>query len=124
MLVIMRCVLAFSAFLIVNIDPAEPRHLVELSLISLAVYCGYSVVLATSAMRVGWPQPSRKQHWVDLLFYVYLVTVTVTGATNSIFFSFFLFSILVASFTRGFREGLRVSVATLLAFSLLGLAMA
>ncbi|WP_420474554.1 sensor histidine kinase [Noviherbaspirillum sp. ST9] len=122
MLVFMRCVLAFSAFLVVNVDPAEPRHLVELSLISLAVYCVYSVVLTMSAMREGWPQPSRKQHWVDLFFYVYLAAVT--DGTNSIFFNFFLFSILAAAFTRGFREGLRVSLATLLAFLLLGLVMA
>ena len=121
MLAMMRCVLAFSAFVIVNIDASEPWQWVELTWVSLALYCVYSAIIAIGAAGAGWPQPNRWQHWVDVFFYVYLVALT--DGTSSIFFSFFLFSILVASFTRGFREGLLVSVVTLAAFSVVGLAL-
>jgi len=122
MLLIMRCVLAFSAFAIVCIDASEPQHWVELTRVSLAIYCAYSAFLAIAAARVGWPQPHRLQHWVDMVIYVYLVTLT--GGTSSIFFSFFLFAILVAAFSRGFTEGLLVSAVSTLSFSVVGLVIA
>ena len=43
MLVLMRCVLAFTALAIIWLDPAEPTRLVELTYSSLAVYCLYGV---------------------------------------------------------------------------------
>jgi hypothetical protein len=64
----------------------------------------------------------RAQHWVDVLFYVYLVALT--QGTNSIFFFFFFFAILVASFSRGFREGLAVTVASVVLFSIVGVGVA
>lgn len=121
MLVIMRCVLAFSAFAIVFVDASEPRQWVDLTRVSLALYCVCSVIIAIGAARSGWPQPHRAQHWGDVFFYVYLVTLT--GGASSIFFNFFLFSILVASFTRGFREGLLVTVVSLASYAAVSFAM-
>jgi signal transduction histidine kinase len=122
MLMFMRIVLAFSAFVIVCIDASEPMRWVKLITISLGLYCVYSTILAVGAAKADWPQPSRTQHWVDVFFYVYLVALT--DSTNSIFFSFFLFSILVASFSWGFKEGLLVSLVSLASFFAVGLAMA
>lgn len=122
MLMIMRCVLAVSAFAIVCIDASEPRRWVELTRVSLGLYCMYSVILAIAAATSGWPRPHRVQHWADVFFYVFLVALT--DGTSSIFFSFFLFSILVASFNWGFREGVLVTVVSLASFTLVGLAMA
>jgi signal transduction histidine kinase len=122
MLALMRCVLAFSAFLAIGIDASEPSHWMELTRVSLGLYCVYSMILALASAASGWPQPHRALHWVDTLLYVYLVVLT--GGASSLFFSFFLFSILVASFTRGFREGLLVSVLSLSAFSAVAVAVA
>lgn len=121
MLTLMRCVLAFSAFIIALIDAFEPHRWVELTQVSLATYGVYSVFLAYGAARSGWPQPHRALHWADVSFYVWLVILT--GGSSSIFFNFFLFSILVASFTRGFNEGMLVTVASLATYASLSLLM-
>lgn len=122
MLVIVRCVLAFSAFAIIWIDPSEPRRLVELTYTSLAAYCIYSLILALAARRADWPPPNRALHWIDVLFYTYLVALT--EGTSSIFFHFYFFAILVASFTRGFREGISVTLVSFAAFTTVGIVFA
>lgn len=122
MLALMRCVLAFSAFAVLGIDASALRDSLELTRISLGIYSIYSAVLALASARAGWPQPHRALHWVDTAFYVYLVAVT--DGPSSVFFSFFLFSILVASFTSGIREGLRVSLVSLVAFSAIAMVLA
>ena len=122
MLVLTRCLLAFSALAIIWIDPSEPKRLVELTYASLAVYCVYSAVLALISYRSDWPAPERAFHWVDVIFYAYLVALT--EGTSSIFFYFFLFAILVASFAWGFREGLAVTLVSLVLFTAVGLTFA
>lgn len=122
MLVLMRCLLAFSALAIIWIDPAEPTRLVELTYASLALYCAYSAGLAYASYRSGWPAPARMLHWVDVVFFAALVSLT--EGTSSIFFYFFFFSILVASFGWGFREGLSVTAASFALFTTVGLAFA
>ncbi|HEY0846574.1 MAG TPA: histidine kinase [Noviherbaspirillum sp.] len=121
MLMLVRGVLAYSAFGIVMIDASEPHRWVELTRISLAVYCAYSTLLVIGGARSGWPQPNRAQHWTDVAFYVYLVMLT--GGAGSLFFNFFLFAVLAASFTRGFREGMLVTVVSLASYALLGVTM-
>lgn len=118
MLVGMRCVLAFTALVIIWIDPSEPKRWVELTYASLVLYCAYSAILALISYRSGWPAPRRAFHWVDVLFYGYLVGLT--EGTSSIFFYFFFFAIMVASFSRGFREGMAVTVASFAVFATVG----
>ena len=122
MIALTRCMLAFSALAIIWIDPSEPKRLVELTYASLAVYCIYSAVLAVISYRSDWPAPKRALHWVDILFYAYLVGLT--EGTSSIFFYFFLFAILVASFAWGFRESLAVTLASFALFTTVGLTFA
>lgn len=118
----MRCLLALSALIIVYIDPVEPRRLVAVTYASLGAYCLYSISLGVAAFR-GTPfVPPRLQHWVDIALYAALVALT--EGTNSIFFHFFFFSILVASFSFGFREGLAATVASVALFAGVGLAAA
>ena len=118
MLALMRCVLAFSALAIIWIDPLEPARLVELTYGSLAAYCLYSAAIALRAYLADWPPPERALHWLDVAFYAYLVALT--EGTSSIFFQFFLFAILVASFSRGFREGFSVTAASVALFLTVG----
>lgn len=119
MLDIMRCVLAYSALAIIWIDPSEPARLIELTYASLAVYCLYSTAIAWMARRAGWPPPRRTAHWADVLFYTFLVALT--EGTSSIFFHFYIFAVLLAAHSRGFREGMLATVASVALFTTVGL---
>ena len=119
MLVLMRCVLAFSAFATVWIDPSTITRPHEFIFDSLAVYCTFSVIIAFVSYRSNWPPPDRAVHWVDAFFYAYLVALT--GGSGSFFFVGFFYSILVASFAWGFREGMSVTVVSFILFGMTGL---
>lgn len=118
MLSLTRCVLALSALVIIWIDPTQPQRLVELTYVSVALFCAYSVLAALWFYRAGWPTPGRATIWGEVVFYVYLIALT--EGTSSIFFFFFVFSILAASFSRGFREGLLVTAASTALFVVVG----
>ncbi len=123
MVALMRCLLALSGLLIVYIDPTEPARMVAITYLSLAAYCAYSIALYAGTYRRAFAgAPVRALHWIDVLFFVYLVGLT--QGTNSIFFFFFFFAILVASFSRGFREGLAVTAASVVLFSVVGVGVA
>ena len=122
MLASMRCVLAFSALFIIYFHPTEPARLLELTRVSLAVYCLYSVLLAVISWRADWAPPGRAVHWIDVFFFGYLVALT--EGTSSIFFYFFFFAILGASFSRGFNEGIAVTLVSFMLFVTAGVALA
>lgn len=115
MISVMRCALAISALVIIALDPAEPGRFVLLTYASVLVYLLWSLAGTGLAWRrPPQPLPPRHEHWVDVGFSAFLAGLTL-GA-GSVYFFVFLFAILVASFTRGFREGLRVTVASTLLF--------
>jgi signal transduction histidine kinase len=116
---LMRCMLALSAVLIVFLHPVQPERLIGLTYGSLIAYSLYSVLLAGSVYRARPIVPQRAQHWVDVVFSTYLLALT--SGTDSVFFFFFFFAILVASFSRGFGEGLAVTLASVLLFVAVGL---
>ena len=117
MIAAVRCILAFSALVIAYADPTQPAIFSALTYTSLVIYAIWSFVLAIMAFRrdLSAPPP-RDTHWGDVLFCAYLVTLT--QGTNSLFFTFFLFAILSASFSRGFQEGLLVTGASVILFIL------
>ena len=119
MLVLMRCVLAFSALVTVWIDPSAIKRLVELTFNSLAIYCTFSVIVTAVSYRANWPRPERAVHWVDVFFYAYLIALS--GGSSSFFYLGFFYSILVASFVWGFREGVSVTVVSLVMVTAAGL---
>jgi signal transduction histidine kinase len=119
MVAVMRCILAVSAALTIYLHPVQPDRLLGLTYSSLIFYCLYAVLLAGSVYR-GRPMLAwRAQHWVDVLFYAFLLHLTF--GTESIFFFFFFFAILVASFSRGFAEGIAVTTASVLLYVGVGL---
>jgi signal transduction histidine kinase len=122
MLALVRCVLAFSAFAVIWIAPSEPQRLVPLTYASLAIYAVYSAIIALISRRSDPAASHRALHWIDVFFYAYLVGLT--EGTSSIFYHFFYFSILVAAFSRGFREGVYVTAASFVLFSTVGVASA
>jgi len=120
MIGLMRLVLASSALLIIYVDPAEPDHLVQATYAALFLYVLYSLILYVDALSrtAESASPRRWAHWADLGWYT--VIISLSSGTNSIFFFFYLFSILVASFTWGFRSGLAVSIVSTLLFGIVG----
>ena len=117
MIAAIRCILAFSGLVIIYVDPTQPAIFSALTYSSLAIYAIWSCVLAIIAFRRDpSAPPPRDTHWGDVLFCAYLVTLT--QGTNSLFFTFFLFAILSASFSRGTQEGLLVTGASVILFVL------
>lgn len=118
----MRIVLAFSALGVIYVAPSEPERLTTLAYASLIAYCAYSVIAYYFGTRDHTLPAMRINHWADVCFYVFLIALT--GGTGSIFFLFFFFPILVASFSAGFREGLLVTAVSFTLFTLVGVTVA
>lgn len=110
MLVLLRCVLAFSALAILLAAPPRFGHAALFAYLSLGVYCVYTVFISLISQRLRWPVPPRALHWADVAFYAFLIALT--GGTSGFFFLFFFYAILVASFGWGFREGMLVTIAS------------
>lgn len=113
MLSLMRCLLFIVALAVAYFHPGLNPWPAALKLAMLA-YAAYAVALCTTSIR-SHPSLSRAQPWIDALFYAYLISLT--GGTASIIFHFYFFAIIVASLSRGFREGLAVTMFAVLCFA-------
>jgi signal transduction histidine kinase len=114
----MRLILALSALVIIFIDPSEPDRLVFVTYGALLFYSAYSALLYLFAMRSMTGLRSRLIHWIDVCWY--LLLVSLSSGTSSIYFFFFFFAILVASFRWGFQEGLLVTIVSTILFTITG----
>lgn len=117
MLSLMRCLLFVVALSVTYFLPALNPWSSGLKLAMLA-YAGYALALCTSSVR-SHPGLSRAQPWIDALFYAYLVSRT--HGTASVFFHFYFFAIIAASLSRGFKEGLAVTMFAVISFVASGL---
>lgn len=120
MVAAMRLFLAFSALLIIYIDPTKPDRYVALTHTTLVLYLAYSATLLALAWRCSTHPLFNVTHWLDASWN--LVLIGLTGGTKSSFFLYFFFAILAASFRRGFVEGLVVTIASAVSFSIVGVA--
>ncbi len=113
----MRLLLAVSALIFIWIDPLEPDRFVKLTYAALVLYVLYSFALyalartQTQAMRTirAWT------HWLDVGWYSLLISLS--SGTSSVFFFGFYFAMMVAAFRWGFWPGIRVTVASAVAFT-------
>jgi signal transduction histidine kinase len=111
-----RFLLAASALIIILIDPTEPDRFVFETHAVLILYTVYSLYVFLS-VQFGKRLPPIVQHhswWIDTGSY--LVLVSLSSGTNSIFFFFFFFAVLTAAFARGFRTGFAVSAVSAIGF--------
>src|SRR5258705_15183 len=115
----MRLMLAASAFLIILIDPSEPTRYVGLTYITLGLYTIYSAVFFFLSVRRSDLIPARMMHWFDMVWY--LALIAVSSGRSSIFFTFFFFAILVASFGWGYTSGLRLTLVSAALFTIVAL---
>jgi hypothetical protein len=109
MIALMRLLLASSAFFIVLFNPSASNHYGLYTSETLIAYVLYSAVfyVAHAEGRINdcrWPQAQQyfltRQHWIDIVWYTLLISVS--GGTQSFFFLFYFFAIIVASFQGGF----------------------
>jgi signal transduction histidine kinase len=117
-----RLILACAALAIIFIDPSEPDRLVFITYSALFFYVAYSALLYLRALRSCTLVPSRPVHWIDVGWS--LLLVSLSSGTSSIFFFFFFYAIMVASFRWGFREGMTVTIAAAILFTVIGYATA
>ena len=117
MMAAMRLTLAGSALLIVWFDPSKPEPFLPAIYTTLLLYTLYSLAIYLASVRSALLVPFRLLHWIDLAWYVLLISLS--GGMNSPFFFFFFFAILTASFGRGFSWGLRVTLISVLLFSVI-----
>ena len=115
---LMRLILASSALAAVYIDPPEPGRLVRLTYAALALYTLFGALLYLLSVRRPDSAHARRVHWLDVAWYV--LFISLSGGTSSIFFLLFFFAALVASFRFGFAEGLRVTLVSASLFTLFG----
>lgn len=120
MIGLVRLVLALAGLVIIFIDPTEPDKNVELTYGSLVLYTVYSAAVYAASLRRQERGPRRLTHWVDVA--CYLVLISLSSGTNSLFFLSFFFAIIVASFRFGFPEGVRVTIASTILFTVIGYA--
>jgi len=117
-----RAVLAFFSAIIVSVTPQQPEGRAIVVYTSLVAYSIYSILVVWALTRSRSPVPHRALAWCDVAFAGYLVSLT--DGTNSIFFFFFFFPVFSAAFTRGFREGMQITVASTIVFIAVGLLIA
>jgi len=115
---ITRFVLALSALIIIYIDPSEPDRLVDITYTTLALYTVYSAVVYFLGLRNRSIVRSIPLYWLDVAWYV--VLISLSSGTNSLFFFFFFFAILVASFRSGYKAGMEVTVVSATLFVTIG----
>ena len=122
MISVMRIALAVSALLIIYMDPSGPDRLVVLTYLVLAGYGIHSVLLYfLVSVAIAFCQLRFFTGWTSAGIYF---LISLSGGTNSIFFGFFFFAILVASFGWGFSSGLRVTIISAILFTAIGFATA
>jgi signal transduction histidine kinase len=113
----MRVVLGTAALLVVLIEQGKPLHVpIYLTLI---LYSLYGLLIYHLSVRRN-PIVARKIiPWLDALWYVPLIYFS--SHTNSLFYYFFFFSIVVASFNWGLNEGLRLTLASAVIYTVVSL---
>ena len=118
---LMRLVLAATGLFVFFVDPVISGLPNSFTYALLIFYCLYSAsfVLMYNSPPFRELGVNRISYWIDTLFFSGLIALT--GGVDSIFFAFLFFPILISSFSNGFREGLKISIASAVLFTVAGL---
>jgi len=116
---IMRLMLASSALMVTVVDPPQAQANIQAVYTVLIAYTVYSAIFYILSIRYSNLVPARIMHWLDICWFIALIALT--NGTNSIFFTFFFFAILVASFGWGYSSGLYLTLVSAVLFTAVGL---
>lgn len=105
----MRVVLGISALLISVLDIINNGTWSIPTVITLVLYSSYGFFIYQLSARRNPIATHKIIPWLDLLWYIPLITF---ASSNSLFRYFFFFAITVASFSWGLRDGLRLTLAS------------
>jgi len=106
----MRLALAAAALLTIFIDSAGMGNSSRYAWIALLGYFCYSLLIYVLSLHFHQSAQPRLVHWADAGWSACIVFFT--GYESSLFFPFFFFAILTASFRWGFEEGARVTLVS------------
>ena len=109
-----RLMLASAGLLVTLIDAKDGAGSLALTA-TLALYTLYSAITALLSIRLSHLVPVRYMHWLDMVWF--LVIIAFSRGSSSIFFSYFFFAILVASFGWGYLSGLRVTLVSTILYT-------
>jgi len=115
----MRVVLGTSALLVFLIGPLRPLSWDTPTYITLVLYSLYGLLIYHLSVRRNSLVAHKIIPWLDLLWYLPLIAFT--SGTNSLFYYFFFFSIIVASFSWGLTDGLRLTLASAVIYTIVAL---
>ena len=121
MVALIRVVLALAAFLFTYIDPPASPNLTPALYGALTLYTVYSATLYLMTVRRAGAVADAIAPWIDIACYV--LFIALSGGSNSIYYPFFFFGILVTSFRSGFEAGLRAAVFSAALFAVVGYSM-
>jgi signal transduction histidine kinase len=113
-----RLMLATSALVVILIEPLDSTRYLALTYTAF-MYTIYSAVFCVLAIKRSRLVPMGIMHWLDMAWY--LALVALSSGANSMFFNFFFFAILVASFGWGYNAGLQLTLVSALLFTIVGL---
>jgi len=113
-----RLMLATSALVVILIEPSDSNRYLALTYTAF-MYTLYSAVFCVLAIKRSRLVPLGIMHWLDMAWY--LALVALSNGANSIFFNYFFFAILVASFGWGYTAGLQLTLVSAFLFTIVGL---
>ena len=116
---IMRLMLASSALMVTVVDPPQGQANIQAVYTVMIAYTVYSAIFYILSIRHSNLVPAKIMHWLDMCWFIALIALT--NGTNSIFFTFFFFAILVASFGWGYSSGLYLTLVSAVLFTAVGL---
>ena len=120
----MRVVLGTSALLISMLGAGQLRMWGISTNVTLVLYSLYGLLIYHLSVRRNPVAAHRLIPWLDLIWYVPLITFAFTTGSNSVFYYFFFFSIIVASFNWGLNAGLQLTLASAVIYTTVALIMA
>jgi signal transduction histidine kinase len=119
----MRVVLGTSALLISMLGSVQPRLWSVSTNMTLVLYCLYGLVIYHLSVRRNPLAAHKLIPWLDLLWYLPLISFAFSNGSNGVFYYFFFFSIVVASFNWGLTSGLQLTLASAVIYTAIALVM-
>ena len=106
----LHLVLAATAMIAFMVDAAAVRNLPRFAWVIFSCFAAHNIYLYVQSHRHDPASDSRVTLWLEVIWYSAMVYVT--GGGHSVFFPFYIFTILISAFRFGFDESARITLAS------------